>query len=75
MTRIDFDALRLRCQFAFEAYKSRAASVLEHSKHGEIPPTAELHAEEVALYEYAKVRREMLDALSTVHRASRDQTR
>jgi hypothetical protein len=58
MTGIDFGALRLRCQFAFEAYKSRAASVLESSKHGEVPPTAELRAEEVALYEYAKVRPE-----------------
>ena len=70
MTRIEIDSLRLRCQFALEAYKSRAANVLEQSKGGEIPPAAELHAEETALYEYAKIRRELLDALNSAYRRS-----
>ena len=70
MTRIELDALRLRCRAAFEAYQARVAKVIEHCKGGEMPPDAELHAEEEALYEYAKVRRDLLDALRSVYRPS-----
>jgi hypothetical protein len=68
MTRIEFDALRLRCRAALDAYQLHATRVMEHSKGGEIPPDAELQAEEQALCEFAKARRELLDAFSKVHR-------
>lgn len=64
MTRIEFDALRLRCRAAFEAYQAHAIALLEHSKGGQQPAPHELSAEESALYEYAKVRRDLLDALA-----------
>jgi hypothetical protein len=44
--------------------------VIDHCKGGEMPPDADLHAEEEALYEYAKVRRDLLDALHSVYRPS-----
>jgi hypothetical protein len=34
MTRIEFDAFRLRCKAAFDAYHIHAANVIEHSKGG-----------------------------------------
>lgn len=70
MTRIELDALRLRCRAAFEVYQARVARVIEQSKGGEMPPDSELDAEEQALYEYAKVRRDLLDALRTIYRPS-----
>ena len=70
MTRAEVDAVRLRCAAALEGYWRRAARVLELSKWGELPATADLEAEEAALYEYAKLRRELLDALGTVYRIS-----
>ncbi len=68
MTRIEFDTLRLRYEAAFDAYQLHAARIIAHSKGGERPPDLELHAEEQALWELAKVRRELLDALCRIPR-------
>jgi hypothetical protein len=63
MTRIDIVALRLRCAAAFSAYQAQLTTVLKNSIGGQTPTAQDLHAEEQALYEYAKVRRAFLDAL------------
>jgi len=65
MTRLEVVALRLRCAAAFSTYQARLTTVLENSKRGQTPTAEDLHAEEQALYEYAKVRREFLDALAS----------
>jgi hypothetical protein len=69
MTRADIDALRLRYQAACNAYHQHANRVVESSKGGETPPVAELFAEEQALWELAKVRRELLDGLAAAYHA------
>jgi hypothetical protein len=71
VTRVEVDALRLRCEAALEGYRRRAARVLQLSKWGELPAVAELEAEEAALYEFAKLRRDLLDALSAVYRSNK----
>jgi hypothetical protein len=65
LTRIELVALRLRCAAAFSAYQAQLTTVLQNSKGGQTPTAQDLHAEEQALYEYAKVRREFLDALES----------
>jgi len=65
MNRIQIDMLRLRCAAALAAYHAHATNVLERAKLGEMAPKPERDAEEQALYEYAKLRRELLDALYT----------
>jgi hypothetical protein len=67
MTRIELDGLRLRCRAALDAHHAHLTGVIEHSKGGIRPPLDELHAEELALYELAKIRREFLDALANVY--------
>jgi hypothetical protein len=62
-TRIDIDALRLRYEAAFEVYRVHTANLIEHSKGGRQPAPQELAAEEEALYELTRIRRELLDAL------------
>ena len=69
MTRTDLDALRLRYQAACAAYHRHADRVAEHSKGGAAPPLAELFAEEQALWELTKVRRELFAELAAVHDA------
>jgi hypothetical protein len=69
MTRMEFDALRLRYRAALAAYDRHATSVLDHSKGGQAPPARELFAEEQALYELTNLRRELLDGLAAVQRA------
>ena len=51
MTRMDIDALRVRYEAAFEAYRLHTAKLLEHSKGGQQPTPQELAAETDALYE------------------------
>jgi hypothetical protein len=65
INRIEVVALRLRCGAAFSAYQAQLTAILQSSKGGRTPPAQNLHAEEQALYEYAKVRREFLDALES----------
>jgi hypothetical protein len=67
MTRIDIDDLRQRWEAVLEAYAAHASNVIEHSKGGVRPPLAALHAEEQALYEFARARRELLDALTAIY--------
>ncbi len=62
-TRIDIDALRLRYEAAFEVYRMHTANLIEHSKGGRQPAPQVLAAEEEALYELTRIRRELLDAL------------
>jgi hypothetical protein len=69
MTRIEIDDLRLRCEAVLKAYTAHASNLLEHSKGGVRPLLATLHAEEQALYEFATVRRELLDALAAIYHA------
>jgi hypothetical protein len=70
VTRIELDALRLRCRAALDAHHARLTALLEQSKGGNRPPFDELHAEELALYELARIRREYLDALTSVSQPS-----
>jgi hypothetical protein len=67
MTRIEFDELRLRYEAAFEVYRTRTATLIEHSKGGRQPTPQELAAEEEALYELTRLRRELLDALARTY--------
>jgi hypothetical protein len=69
MTRIDIDGLRQRWEAVLKAYAAHASNVIEHSKGGVRPPLSTLHAEEQALYDFARVRRELLDALTAIHHA------
>jgi hypothetical protein len=66
VTRIEVDALRLRCRAASDAHHDHLATLLDLSKGGTRPPLQVLHAEEQALYELAKIRREYLDALDAI---------
>jgi hypothetical protein len=61
---MDFDALRARYEAAFEVYRVHTAKLIEHSKGGRHPSPQELAAEEEALYELTRIRRELLDALA-----------
>jgi hypothetical protein len=63
MIRIEIDALRLQFESALEAYRLHAARLIEHSKAGQQPPPQELVAEENALTELMRKRRELLTAL------------
>jgi hypothetical protein len=67
MTRIEFDALRLRYEAASDAYHRHVRNVIEHTKGGQRPPLAALKAEAQALHELTGVRRELLDALAALH--------
>jgi hypothetical protein len=68
---MEFDVLRLRYRAVLDAHRAHTDNVLEHSKGGERPPESELQAEEEALWELAKARREFLDALNGIRPASR----
>lgn len=64
MTRMEIDALRVRYEAAFEAYRQHTVKLLERSKGGQQPTPQELAAETDALYELTRLRRELLDALA-----------
>jgi hypothetical protein len=64
MIRIDIDAVRSRYEAVFEVYRVHALKLLERSKGGQQPSPQELAAEERALHELTRVRRELLDALA-----------
>ena len=66
-TRIDIDALRQRYEAAFEVYRTHTANLIEHSKGGRQPAPQELAAEEEALYELTRIRRELLAALGRTY--------
>jgi hypothetical protein len=66
-TRIHIDELRLRYEAAFEVYRVHTANLIEHSKGGHQPTPQELAAEEQALYDLTRVRRELLDALARTY--------
>ena len=63
MTRMDIDELRVRYEAASEAYRRHTAKLLEHSKGGQLPTPQELAAEEEALHELMRLRRELLGVL------------
>jgi hypothetical protein len=60
---MDIDELRVRYQAASEAYRRHTTKLIEHSKGGQLPTPQELVAEEEALHELMRLRRELLDAL------------
>lgn len=64
MTRMEIDELRVRYEAAFEVYRVHTARLIEHSKGGQQPTPQELVAEEEALYELERARRDLLDALA-----------
>jgi hypothetical protein len=68
---MEIDALRVRYEAAFEVYRVHTARLIEHSKGGQQPTPQELAAEEEALYELSRFRRELLDALADVSRTRR----
>jgi hypothetical protein len=61
---MDFDELRSRYEAAFEVYRAHTAKLIENSKGGRQPTPQELAAEEQALYELTRIRRDLLDALA-----------
>ena len=63
MTRMDIDELRGRYEAAFEAYRLHTVKLLERSKGGQQPTPQELVAEEQALHDFTRLRRELLDAI------------
>jgi hypothetical protein len=66
-TRIHIDELRSRYEAAFDVYRVHTAKLIEHSKGGQQPTPQELAAEEQALYNLTRVRRELLDALTRTY--------
>jgi len=66
-TRIQIDELRRRYEAAFEVYRVHTANLIEHSKGGRQPAPQELAAEEQALYDLTRLRRELLDALASTY--------
>ena len=63
MTRMDIDELRVRYEAAFEVYRRHTAKLIERSKGGQQPTPQELSAEEQALHDFTRLRRELLDAI------------
>jgi hypothetical protein len=61
---MELDELRSRYEAAFEVYRVHTAKLLERSKGGGQPTPQELVAEEQALYDLTRLRRELLDALA-----------
>jgi hypothetical protein len=68
MIRIDIDALRSRYEAVFEVYRVHTQKLIERSKGGQQPSPQELAAEEQALHELTRVRRELLEALAATLR-------
>ena len=66
-TRIEIDEMRLRYEAAFEVYRLHTVKLLEHSKGGRQPAPQELAAEEEALYELTRLRRELLSVLASTY--------
>jgi hypothetical protein len=64
---MEVDDLRARCRAAFAVYEAHVSTVIEHSKGGASPAPAELHAEEAALYEFGKTRRDLLHAIAALN--------
>ena len=71
MTRMGIDELRLRYEAAFEVYRVHTVRLIDHSKGGQQPTPQELAAEEEALYELSRLRRDLLNALANVSRTRR----
>jgi len=67
MIRIEIDELRKRYEAAFEVYRGHTAKLIEHSKGGGQPTPQDLAAEEQALYELTRIRRELLDVLARTY--------
>ena len=63
MTRMDIDELRVRYEAAFEVYRRHTAKLIERTKGGHQPTPQELVAEQEALHELTRLRRELLDAV------------
>jgi hypothetical protein len=63
MTRMDIDELRVRYEAAFEVYRRHTAKLIERTKGGQQPTPQELVAEQEALHELTRLRRELLDAV------------
>jgi hypothetical protein len=68
MIRIEIDGLRSRYEAVFEVYRVHTLKLIERSKGGQQPSPQELAAEERALHELTRVRRELLDALADAFR-------
>jgi hypothetical protein len=65
-TRLQIDELRSRYEAAFDVYRVHTANLIEHSKGGRQPMPQDLAAEEQALYELTRIRRELLGALASI---------
>jgi hypothetical protein len=61
---MEIDAVRSRYEAVLEAYRVHTLKLIERSKGGQQPSPQELVAEEQALHELTRVRRELLDALA-----------
>jgi hypothetical protein len=68
MMRIDIDELRARYDAAFEVFRGHTVKLIERSKGGQLPTPQDLSAEERALHELTRLRRELLQALADTNR-------
>lgn len=68
MTRIEIDELRARYEAAFEMFSGLTVKIIESSKGGQLPMPQDLAAEERALHEITRLRRELLRALADADR-------
>ena len=68
MMRIDIDELRARYDAAFEVFRGHTVKLIERSKGGHLPAPQDLSAEERALHELTRLRRELLQALAGTNR-------
>jgi hypothetical protein len=68
MMRIDIDELRARYDAAFEVFRGHTVKLIDRSKGGQLPTPQDLAAEERALHELTRLRRELLQALADTNR-------
>jgi len=61
---MEIDELRSRYEAAFEVFRTHTAKLIAASKSGQQPTPQDLVAEEEALYELNRARRDLLDALA-----------
>jgi hypothetical protein len=63
---MEVDELRVRYRAATDAYYAHAANIARKIKSGESPLPSELQAEEQALAQLVRVRRQLFDAFDAI---------
>jgi hypothetical protein len=60
---MDVDELRVRYEAAFEVFRRHTGKLIERTKGGQQPTPQELVAEQEALHELTRLRRELLEVI------------